>query len=138
MRLGPECVDVERNVWRHRLPLRREVLLVRQRGVRTVIDLSDRHRQTVARACADLGLRYEKIPIDEQRPSASALRSAVDLAKRGNCLVHCYRGIHRTGVVIALVRMAFGTPFDVAVSDMLSRRFGRRHDRLITAMEALC
>lgn len=80
------------------LPRRRDVLwMAREAGVRTLIDLTQRERQTVRRACEAAGIRYTKIPTPHDRdpildPSAELVVPAV---------VCCYHGRNRSERFVA-------------------------------------
>lgn len=69
----------------------------------TVIDLSDRPRKTVSNWCIKNRVEYIKIPIDEMSPVLSDYNKALDSIKE-TTLVHCYKGLHRTGVLEAMYR----------------------------------
>jgi len=76
------------------LPLAREIRDAASRlGIRTVIDLTQRPRGTVRRACKAAGLKYIKRPTayDDRVDASFALGFDRPI------LVHCFHGRDRTG-----------------------------------------
>lgn len=93
----------ENNIHASGLPKRKEIKYLQQvYGIKMVIDLSNRKRQIVENACRDFSLQYIKIPINEGCPEREQIKLALIFLKFGNCLIHCYRGIHRTGIILQL------------------------------------
>lgn len=81
--------------------------LVDTHGIRRVIDLRDRDPLFTARTYERMGVEFLRCPIDEHAPqSLDYLDRIVRLALETPTLVHCWKGSHRTGVVVAWYRMA--------------------------------
>lgn len=94
-------------------------------GVRRIVDLTRRERGTEMRACARHGVEYVKLPMsDEDAPDPELLARAVALlVENGPVLVHCWRGQHRTGLVVACYRVRVcGWTADAALRE--AREFG--------------
>ena len=91
-------------LWRSPLPRARDLATFAERGGRAVVDLTQRPRDVVARACERHGLTYIKHPLPYQGGDFVAAARAVIAAERPS-LVHCFHGRDRTGVVVRLVTM---------------------------------
>ena len=106
---------------------------VKDLGIRTVVSLRDADRaadQTEERYCAEKGIRFVRIeplswdgvqgtaPVD-----AGLARFLAVMADPKNhpVLVHCYRGVHRTGAYVAVYRMECeGWGRDRAMAEMVT------------------
>ena len=93
---------------------------VRRRGIRTVVNLGSRTNWDVD-ACRDLGVRYVDMPVGDvfnlcgvPAPGYSVAPSPYDLTplwelvsdpRAQPVLIHCWGGVHRTGVVTAFHRI---------------------------------
>jgi tyrosine-protein phosphatase SIW14 len=102
---------------------------VRQHGIRTIVNVQDDYpdpdinhtfwdRRTVKESelCRRLGVRYvflapDLVPrrdVPERRPAAiDELLSLLDEESNLPVLIHCKAGLHRTGVLSAVVRMEY-------------------------------
>lgn len=96
--------EVVPGLWRSPLPKARDVAAWAAMGGRSVVDLTQRPRPTVERACARAGLSYIKHPMPYSGGDYTAATNVVLAAPRP-ALFHCYHGRDRTGVVARLVRM---------------------------------
>ena len=90
---------------------------VKELGIRTVVSLRDADRaadQTEEKFCADKGIRFVRIeplswdglqgsaPIDQ---GLERFLTVMSDPKNHPVLVHCFRGVHRTGAYVAVYRM---------------------------------
>lgn len=80
--------------------------LVDTHGIKRVIDLRDRPPLFTARTYQRMGVEFLRCPIDEYAPlDLGRLDQIVRLALETPTLVHCWKGSHRTGVVVAWYRI---------------------------------
>lgn len=110
-------------------------------GLQVVVDLRDYHRpMLLADSTYDrLGLNYCRVPIDEYRPFTLTDFDRIVTAIDGKvALVHCWKGIHRTGTFEAWWRIRrMGMTLNQARS-FVSDGFGTKHPALWQSMEAAC
>ena len=94
----PICISGR--FWRSPLPRKKDLVFFRSSGGSTVVDLTQRERPQVARWCAELGLKYKKLPTPYEGfdPREIAARVA---EFPGQVLIHCFHGRDRTGAVAA-------------------------------------
>lgn len=105
-------------------------LALTHNAIRRVVDLRDNPRQLLASSTyAKLGVEYVRFPIDEHLglPALNVL----SLLVRGT-LVHCWKGSHRTGAVVAAHRLHTGWTRSATWDEMQRFGFGewRKHERL--------
>ena len=98
----PRYREVAPGIWRSPLPLAREVAAFSAMGGRTLIDLTQRARPTIERACLRTGVLYVKWPLPYEGGDIAAAAAAVISATRP-VLFHCFHGRDRTGAVAELV-----------------------------------
>ena len=91
------------NIHASGLPLRRELKQLSMTGVLRVIDLTERPRLTAKRACESFNMQYFKFPINDFEPDIDLFREAKDIAEQGDCLIYCFKGIHRTGILLQML-----------------------------------
>lgn len=106
---APRFLEFAPGIYRSPLPLAREVAAFAAIGGATVVDLTQRPRPTIERACARLGLVYLKhgLPYDFTEAMVETAAGVVLIAPRPT-LVHCFHGRDRTGAVVVRVRAMLG------------------------------
>lgn len=125
---GARFVQVVPGIYRSPLPLTRELAAFAELGGRSVVDLTQRPRESVLRACAKLGLTYQKSPLPYVGGDVQAAASAVLAAERP-VLFHCFHGRDRTGRVARIVRMR-------EIGRVVLYRVGRNLNRAVRTLEA--
>lgn len=115
-------------LWRSPLPLAREVIDFASQGGRTVVDLTQRPRQAVERACERAGIAYRKSPVDYHGHGLDAAVKTIVGAERP-VLIHCFHGRDRTGMCVRRLRMRAGR--------VVLHRVGRNLNRAYRTCEAL-
>ena len=108
----PRFHRINEKLYRGAQPRRGGLMLLRQLGVKTVINLrgsneDTRSEELYARA---LGLNYFSVPIGRiGRPSDAEVQRAlaiINAAENHPVFVHCNHGRDRTGLIIAIYRLA--------------------------------
>ena len=110
---------------------------VRANGIRTIVNLrgadafaKDARAAEEAQFANAHGIRYVSLPYDEARAQARIaefLSLVADPANRP-VLVHCAKGVERTGVMVAAFRMKVqGWPLPQALAEM--EQFGYRREK---------
>lgn len=87
-------------IYRSKLPRARDVAEFRRHGIVTLVDLTQRERGVILRACAKFGLVYVKCPMPydfTEEHVRAAVRSV--LAQTRPVVFHCFHGRDRTGAV---------------------------------------
>lgn len=130
--LGNVHVVIPGQVYRCSQPSKEMVeRLVRKYGIRTIVNLrgycegadwyDEEHR-----AAARLGVSVEDLSFSANRlPSTTELQHLIEVLDRSErpILLHCYRGVDRTGLASTLAQLLYtDTPLDDAL-DQLSLRF---------------
>ena len=118
---------------------------VKEVGIRTVVSLRDADRvadQAEEKYCAEKGIRFVRIeplswagvqgtaPIDK---GLARFLEVMSDPKNHPVLVHCYRGVHRTGAYVAVYRMECeGWSRDRALTEMVTAGYDLldKHDDL--------
>lgn len=95
-------IEILPGIWRSSMPLRRDVQAFAAAGGRSIVDLTQRKRGVVERACAAFGVRYVKCSLPYDGGDVGAAASVV-LAAARPVLFHCFHGRDRTGAVAALI-----------------------------------
>jgi tyrosine-protein phosphatase SIW14 len=107
----PNFHRVNDTLYRGGQPTAAGLKTLRQRGIKTIINLrddDDRARAEEAQAVAE-GFRYFNLPLgrygrpDEDR--VAAILSIVNASDKQPVFVHCHRGSDRTGTIIAIYRI---------------------------------
>lgn len=88
-----------------------------------VVDLRDRDTLLLSpRTYAAMGVEYVRYPIDESCALPGGVLATVDIP---GTLVHCWKGSHRTGAVVATMRMRDGWAPEATWAEMQRFGFGR-------------
>jgi tyrosine-protein phosphatase SIW14 len=116
---------LDAEVYRSEQPTRLGFEEIRDAGIRTVINLRDRH--TDATALEGLGLDLVEVPMNAgsfgEAEIVKALKAIRDARKP--VLIHCQRGADRTGVVAAMYRVVFeGWAKEDAIDELLHGGYG--------------
>lgn len=114
---------------------------VRDLGIRTVVNLRDGVSdpdRAEEDFCKSNGLRFVRIPqtswLGGQRvaPATAGLEQFLDLLREPAnhpILIHCYRGVHRTGGYVAIYRMEVeGWSNEQAVAEMMACGYDEVHE----------
>lgn len=126
--------------------LARLLAISRDHGIRTVVNLRGCCDPAPwytgeARACQDLGLNLEDLSFSATRlPSTKAIKSLLDILDNAPepLLIHCHRGIDRTGLACALWKLLKTDGGLDAAYGQLGARFGHfRFGRTAHMDEAL-
>jgi protein tyrosine/serine phosphatase len=104
----PRFHEVAPGLYRGGQPKREGFDLLKQRGVKTIINL--REERDERELVVGLGLKYVYIPLDAwDRVAANDIRTFLDTVSdpaNQPVFVHCRRGADRTGFMIGLYRIA--------------------------------
>jgi protein tyrosine phosphatase (PTP) superfamily phosphohydrolase (DUF442 family) len=126
----PRFLVVADGLYRGGQPTKRGFELLKQRGIKTVINL--RMEYDESEIVQKLGMNYVRIPIDEVRPWTQIPAAAVAkyfeiLNNPANYPIffHCQRGADRTGVMAAFYRIAI-QGWDVKKAYSEARDIGMR------------
>jgi protein tyrosine/serine phosphatase len=122
----PNLYRITPNLYRSAQPTPQGFRNLEQMGIRTVINL--RGGDDDGRAALEVGFRLEDVPLSawrvRQASNVRILRILGD-AERGPVLVHCKHGADRTGMVVALYRMAYqGWDRQKAIEEMRRGGYG--------------
>lgn len=102
--------------------------VVAEYGVQTVVDLRDEHRPAMlgGRTYRALGVQVLRVPVREDLPVPEQAVEVVEavVGACGATLLHCWKGSHRTGAVVALLRLRAGEPGPAVLEDMQRYGFG--------------
>ena len=83
---------------------------LRERGIRTVINLRHYHGDSEGELVRAAGMRYERIPLEStDAPEPEQVRRFLEIVRDPSAqpvYVHCLHGVDRTGTMIAVYRMA--------------------------------
>lgn len=116
---------LDADVYRSEQPSQRGFEEIRDAGIRTVLNLRDRHSD--APLLQGLGLDLVEVPMDAgsftEADIIKALKAIRDARKP--VLIHCQRGADRTGVVTAMYRVVFeGWTKEDAIDELLHGGYG--------------
>lgn len=81
--------------WSSSLPNLRRIELMAQKGIKCVLDLTQRDRNNIQRWCNANRISYHKSPVSYDGDVASAIYDAMNIPKP--FAVHCFHGRDRTG-----------------------------------------
>jgi hypothetical protein len=97
-------------------------------GVKNIVSLGDESGEKIHPICQQLGLRHLIIPIGfGDSPNVRSLASIMPaLVHDGPSYVHCYHGQDRTGMAVAMYRVATGWPLNKALREAVSHGMGAR------------
>lgn len=108
----PRFHRINEKLYRGGQPRRGGLMRLRQLGVKTVINLRGSNEDTRAEEqyARDLGLNYFNVPLGRiGRPSDAKVQRAlaiINAAENHPVFVHCNYGRDRTGLIIAIYRLA--------------------------------
>lgn len=102
--------------------------VLRDLGIKTIIDLRNDPTDYEKSAVEGLGMKYVNIPMSGwRRPKDEQLRRFLEIAndaETGKFFVHCKAGIHRTGVAGAIYRYEnYGWDYDGVYREMKQYNF---------------
>jgi protein tyrosine/serine phosphatase len=109
----PKLVQVNPNLYRGGQPKEGGIDLLKQMGIKTIINLRDSDEQSKSEEgeAKALGMKYFNIPLPNfDRPDnkiVSEILSLITSAENQPVFVHCRRGSDRTGTIIALYRIDY-------------------------------
>jgi len=129
--------QVDQQVYRGAQPTEQGFHYLSTLGVKTVIDLREHDRRSVAeeRWATAAGMRYVNVPMTGMTPPTTAeisrILALMEDSASGPIFVHCKRGADRTGAVIASYRIVHdhwdnSRALQEAMSDKMS---GFQHQR---------
>lgn len=99
--------QLDEDVYRSEQPTRRGFVEIRDRGIRTIVNLRKRHSD--ARLMEGLGFHLVEVPMTapflKQRHIIAALRAIREAPKP--VLFHCQQGADRAGAIAAMYRIVF-------------------------------
>lgn len=99
--------QLDEQVYRSEQPTRRGFVEIRDRGIRTIVNLRNRHSD--AKLTEGLGLHLVEVPMTapflKQRDLVAALKAIREAPKP--VLFHCHHGADRVGAVAAMYRIVF-------------------------------
>jgi len=96
---------------------------VKRFGIKKVVDLRDRVQLFADSTYQNIGVEFRKYPLDENRPFPVDALSVFD--GQTPTLVHCWKGVHRTGAWVAMyriLRQEWRT--NEAIAEMMGYGFG--------------
>jgi hypothetical protein len=96
-------IDVIPRVYRSRLPRAKDVAAFAAEGGKSVVDLTQRPRPRVERACVRHGVEYHKHPLPHEGGDIASAAAFV-LACARPVLFHCFHGRDRTGAVAVEIK----------------------------------
>lgn len=103
---------------------------VQKHRIGRVVDLRDREPPLLAdKTYAEMGVEFVRVPLSEREPLPMGILEVID---RPGTLVHCWKGSHRTGAVVAMLRLRDGWTPEAAWEEMQRFDFGdwRIHSEL--------
>lgn len=114
------------DLYRSALPDRDALPLLRQLGVKTVVNF---YQRSDAEWLQEPGVQQVHVPFHVDRVTDSeviaALRSIHEAQQQGPVLMHCKHGQHRTGLIAALYRVVYqGWSKQQALAEMYGAGFG--------------
>lgn len=117
--------QVDEDVYRSEQPTRRGFVEIRERGIRTIVNL--RHRHSDAELTEGLGFHLVEVPMRapflRERHVVAALKAIREAPKP--VLFHCHRGADRAGAVTAMYRIVFqGWTKDEAIEELKRGGYG--------------
>lgn len=89
-------------MFRSSLPRAKDISEFVALGGRCVVDLTQRDRGVVRRACERYGVKYVKAPVAYDLSGLDMAVTVVRAAPRPT-LIHCFHGRDRTGAVVARI-----------------------------------
>lgn len=125
---------VDDNVYRSEQPSTRDMKVIREAGIKTVINLRSKHSDR--KKIADTGLVLHEVTIRGPRVTREKIIEVLRIIKNsdGPVVIHCHGGSDRTGAVMAAYRIVFqGWFVDDAVDEMINGGydFDRKYTNII-------
>lgn len=97
---------ISKNIHASGLPRAKDIFWLQKKyKLQIVYDLTKRERSHILNICNKLGIKYEKIGINENSPDKQQIINLIETLNRNKdkvILIFCYRGIHRTGIILKL------------------------------------
>lgn len=115
------------NLYRSALPNQSQIFyLAKHYGINTVIDLTERDRDLVAKACLKAKINYVKIPMVDSEINVLAVNQVLKEVQNINyfALIHCWAGRHRTGLISALIQKQLNFSNQKIFKDLFDFGFG--------------
>lgn len=115
------------NLYRSALPNQSQIFyLAKHYGINTVIDLTERDRDLVAKACLKAKINYTKIPMIDTKVNDLAVSQVLKEVQNINysVLIHCWAGKHRTGLISALIQKQMNFSNQKIFKDLFDFGFG--------------
>ena len=129
-----ERIDTPKNfgviapsLYRSALPNQSQIFyLVKHHGINTVIDLTERDRSLVTKACLKAKINYVKIPMIDTEINVLAVNQVLREVQNINysALIHCWAGKHRTGLISALIQKRMNFSNQKIFKDLFGFGFG--------------
>ncbi len=133
----PNLQKVGNELWRGGQPSRDGFLRLREKGVKTLINLREEPESIAAerKLASELGFDYVSIPFRPfDIPDASKIEEFLEIMRDSNrhsVYVHCLHGMDRTGLIVAVYRMsAHDWTFSDAYEEMLKMGFHEAFENL--------
>lgn len=128
--------QMDEGYYRGGQPKEDEFQLLKELGVKTVIDLQEKPKKFEKAAVEALGMTYINIPMDDDEyPKPENIEMFLKLMNdpsTGVVFVHCKGGKHRTGVTGAVYRFTKnGWNYEQAYREMLNYDFHTRWGRKV-------
>jgi protein tyrosine/serine phosphatase len=117
--------QLDADVYRSEQPTRRGFEEIRDRGIKSIVNLRDSHSD--AKLVEGLGLGLAEIPMSASSFSADDVVKALRAIRAAPkpVLFHCQHGSDRTGLIAAMYRIVFqGWPKDEALAELKGGGFG--------------
>lgn len=117
--------QMDADVYRSEQPTRRGFEEIRDRGIKSIVNLRDSHSD--AKLVEGLGLGLAEIPMSAWSFSADDVVKALRAIRAAPkpVLFHCQHGSDRTGLIAAMYRIVFqGWPKDEALAELKGGGFG--------------
>lgn len=124
----PNFHTVGPSIWRGAAPTAEGLRKLKQKGVKTIIDLriEKKGQKEEAAAAKALGLNRIRIPMGSEAPTEKQIKTlftALENAGNSPVFIHCQHGADRTGAMVGLWRVTHqGWGFDPTYKEM--RKYG--------------
>jgi protein tyrosine/serine phosphatase len=114
------------NLYRSALPNQSQIqYLVGYYQIKTVIDLTERDRGLIVKACSKAKINYFKFPMIDTEINSDLITQAINtIESHQNVLIHCWAGKHRTGLISALIQKQMNFSNKKILKDLFDFGFG--------------